>query len=221
MEVIRGKKTFHMDSEEFKELIFSYSAIEIEIGTGNGKFVYELAKNHPNTFFIGIDADRSNLVTYSRKIYRKPERGGLGNVLYVIAPAENLPSGLESIVNTIWIVLPWGSLLQGLILAKKALLENMVRISCRKGVLKIFVSYDIKYEPVEMERLGLPELSIEYIDQTLAPLYASRKITITERRLLNNEEMKKISSTWAKYLAYGRRRKAFFIAGEVDNQVVV
>ena len=221
MEVIRGKKTFHMDSKEFKELISFYSAIEVEIGTGNGKFVYELAKNSSNTFFIGIDADRSNLVTYSRKIYRKPEKGGLGNVLYVIARAENLPSELDGIVNTIWIVLPWGSLLQGLILARKALLENIVRISCRKGVLKIFVSYDIKYEPVEMERLGLPELTIAYIDQELAPFYASEEITITERRLLNNEEMKKISSKWAKYLAYGRRRKTFFIAGEIDKQVVV
>ncbi len=180
--------------------------------------MYESAKNQPKTFFIGIDADKSSLVEYSRKIYRKPERGGLPNVLYVISSAENLPTELDTTADTIWVVLPWGILLQKLILGEKSVLKNIVRISRLKGILKMFISYDLKYEPAEMEKLGLPELTINYVDEELAPLYESEQIMITKREFVDNEAMKEVSSTWAKRLAFGRNRRTLFITAEIDKR---
>ena len=125
MEIIQGKKTKEIAVEEFRDIISAYNSIEIDIGTGDGKFIYESARNNPDTFFIGIDSDRNNLVKYSHKIYRKPEKGGLSNVLYVISNVENLPCELHAIADTVWIILPWGSLLQGIVLGKKKVLGNI------------------------------------------------------------------------------------------------
>lgn len=216
MEVICGKETFHMDAEEFNRIVAPYSTVAVEIGTGNGKFVYELAKEQPDTFFIGIDADRNNLIKYSHKVHRKPERGGLPNVLYVIAGAEDLPPELDNTADVIWIVLPWGSLLQGIVLGENRILRNIARISSVHGVLKIFISYSVKYEPAEMEKRGLPTLTFEYIDDVLTPLYNREGLIITERNLLTNETMKEIPSKWAKRLAYGRKRKTLFIEARVE-----
>ncbi|MBU7009496.1 MAG: hypothetical protein HXS46_02305 [Theionarchaea archaeon] len=220
MEIIQGKKTSEMEQEEFRKIIAPYSSVNVEIGTGKGKFVYEMAKNHPKAFFIGVDADRNNLEKYSHKIYRKPERGGLPNALYVISNVEELPPELNNTANIIWVILPWGSLLQGLILARTSLLQNMMRISCAKGILNLYISYDVKYEPTKMENLGLPELTCELIDEKLAPMYSSEGITITERKILDNEALKEISSQWARQLAYGRKRKTFFIKAEINKELV-
>ncbi|KYK28836.1 MAG: hypothetical protein AYK19_05230 [Theionarchaea archaeon DG-70-1] len=219
MEVICGKKTFYMNAEEFKSMIAPYTTVAVEIGTGNGKFVYELAKSQPETFFIGIDADRSSLIKYSHKIHRKPERGGVPNVLYVIASVENLPHELDDTADTVWIVLPWGSLLRGVVSGAKSILKNIVQISSVNGILKMFISYSVKYEPVEMEKLRLPALTLEYIDSKLTPLYQEEGITITERNFLTNEPMKEIPSKWAKRLAYGRKRKTLFIEACIEKEV--
>ncbi len=220
MEIIKGKKTSEMDQKEFRKIIAPYSSVQVEIGTGKGKFVYEMAKNYPETFFIGVDADRNNLGKYSHKIYRKPERGGLPNALYVISSVEELPAELNNTAHTIWIILPWGTLLQGLILARKGLLRNIIRISCARGILNLYISYDVKYESVKIENLGLPELTYELIDGKLAPKYSSEGITITEREVLDNEALKEISSQWARQLAYGRKRRTFFVKAEINKEVV-
>lgn len=219
MEVICGKKTFPLNIEELRNILLPYTTIAVEIGTGNGKFVYEMAKTQPEIFFIGIDADRTNLMKYSHKIYRKPERGGLPNVLYVISGIENLPYELDNISDTTWIVLPWGSLLQGLILGEKSILRSIRRISSVQSVLKMFISYSIKYEPAEMEKLRLPELTPDYIDGTLTSLYAEEGITITEKTFLTNETLRSIPSKWARRLASGRKRKTLFIEALIQKEV--
>jgi len=219
MEVICGKKTFSMSIEELRSILLPYTTIAVEIGTGNGKFTYEMAKTRPETFFIGIDADRTNLQKYSHKIYRKPERGGLPNVLYIISSIENLPHELDNISDTTWIVLPWGSLLQGLILGEKSILRSIRRISSVQSVLKMFISYSIKYEPAEMEKLRLPELTPDYIDGTLTSLYAEEGITITDKKFLTNETLRSIPSKWARRLASGRKRKTLFIEALIQKEV--
>lgn len=77
MEVIRGKKIFNLSRADLIKHIQEYDIIAIDIGTGDGRFVYELAQDNPNWFCIGIDSERSNLEEYSAKIHKKPSRGGL------------------------------------------------------------------------------------------------------------------------------------------------
>ena len=93
--------------EEIKK---SEKGIIVDIGTGDGKFVYELAKEHPSRFIIGIDLSKENVRELSAKIYKKPSRGGLKNALFVLASAFDLPSELNNFVNQVFINFPWGRL---------------------------------------------------------------------------------------------------------------
>ena len=55
--------------------------VVIDIGTGDGLFVYECARANPNKFYIGIDANPRPLEKVSEKIHRNPAKRGLPNVL--------------------------------------------------------------------------------------------------------------------------------------------
>ena len=48
----------------------------IDIGTGDGRFVYQSARQNPNKFYIGIDPNVTPLEKISEKIHRKPSKGG-------------------------------------------------------------------------------------------------------------------------------------------------
>ena len=67
----------------------------IDIGTGDGRFVYQSARQNPTKFYIGIDPNTRPLEKISEKIYRKPAKGGAGNVLFIQAAIEDLPAELR------------------------------------------------------------------------------------------------------------------------------
>ncbi|MGH9881869.1 MAG: methyltransferase domain-containing protein, partial [Pyrinomonadaceae bacterium] len=92
--------------------------IVIDIGTGDGLFVYQCARQNPRKFFIGIDANPRPLEKISERIHRKPAKGGLPNVLFLQAAVEELPSELYGVADEVHIHFPWGSLLRALMLGE-------------------------------------------------------------------------------------------------------
>ena len=98
------------------------------MGTGDGLFVYRSARSNPRKFFIGIDANSRQLEKISEKIYRKPAKGGLPNVVFVQSAAEDLPSELKGIASEVYVNFPWGSLLRAVAGGNRTALINLRRI---------------------------------------------------------------------------------------------
>ena len=69
----------------------------IDIGTGDGLFVYQSARQNPKKFYIGVDANPRALEKVSEKVHRKPAKGGLANVLFLQAAVEDLPTELDGV----------------------------------------------------------------------------------------------------------------------------
>lgn len=216
METIQGKKSVYLDREELRKIIGPFNQVTVDIGTGDGKFAYELAKKNPGSFFIGVDAERSNLEEYSARAIRKPHKGGAANLIYTIANAENMPDELSGLADLIWIVLPWGSLLKGFALAQENLLNNIVKIAAPGALLKAVLTYELRYEAMEIEKLGLPGLSPGYVDEFLAPRFRQWGISIGEKKFLTNRELKNIASTWAKRLGFGKTRVILYIQAVIN-----
>lgn len=217
MEAMKGASSIDMSSDEFRERIARYPTVCIDLGCGDGKYCYEMARSDPDSMYLGIDADRNGLVEYSRRILKKPSKGGLDNVLYLISNAEALPGDLDGIADEITVILPWGSLLKGLVVPDPLYLSNIRRISKDGAILKIYLNYDVKYEPVEMDRKGLPELTESYVGDNMVPAYASAGIRITGYRFMENEEARSIPSTWTRKLGFGRARSTLLIEGVIEG----
>jgi 16S rRNA (adenine(1408)-N(1))-methyltransferase len=46
----------------------------VDIGTGDGRYVYRSARANPGKFYIGIDVQRRSLGKVSEKVHRRPRR---------------------------------------------------------------------------------------------------------------------------------------------------
>ena len=174
--------------------------VVIDIGTGDGFFVYQCARENPKKFYIGVDANARPLEKISEKIHRSPAKGGRPNVLFVQAAIETLPSELDGVADEVHIHFPWGSLLRCVARGDENVLRNLRRICASEGVLEIIIGLDPARDRSEIERLGLTLFSTDYIDQQLVPRYRAAGFEIAERGVLPRSEWSKLQTSWAKRL---------------------
>ena len=106
---------------------------------------------------------RENVRNYSARAGRKPERGGLPNVLYVVASVEHVPEELRALTDEVYVTLPWGSLMRGLILGEAAVLDGVAALARPGAVVHIVLNTRIFEDPVPIEARDLPELTPEYV----------------------------------------------------------
>jgi 16S rRNA (adenine(1408)-N(1))-methyltransferase len=190
--------------------------IVIDIGTGDGLFVYQRARQNPNKFFIGIDANPRPLEKVSEKIHRNPAKGGLPNVLFIQAAIEELPPELDGVADEAHIHFPWGSLLQAVATGDEKALSNLRRICSAGGMLEIVMGLDAERDRSEIERLGLKALTSDYIKEELIPRYRAVGFEIIESGALAQGEWPKIESSWAKRLRGGAGRAIVYIIAEAQ-----
>jgi 16S rRNA (adenine(1408)-N(1))-methyltransferase len=201
-----------MNSEDL--LNHTGEGVVLDIGTGDGRFVSALARQNPHKFYIGIDANTKALEKISMKATRKPNKGGLPNVLFIQAAVEDLPEELNETADEIHIHFPWGSLLRAVVLGEEKVLAALRRICAPECALEIIIGIDEERDKGEMERLGLPGLSTEYLQKTLIPKYEAAGFALLEKGNLSSSEWAKIETSWAKKLRGNEQRRVTFLVFE-------
>jgi 16S rRNA (adenine(1408)-N(1))-methyltransferase len=187
--------------------------VVIDIGTGDGLFVYQCARDNPNKFYIGIDANARPLEKISERIHRKPAKGGLPNVLFIQAAIEDLPSELDGVADEVHVHFPWGSLLSVVAAGNETILRNLRRVCAPECLLEIVIALDPERDRSEIERLGLYILSADYVDQELFRRYQACGFEIFERGVLAQSEWTNLQTSWAKRLRGNEGRTLiYFVA---------
>jgi len=185
--------------------------VVIDIGTGDGLFVYQSAREQPSRFFIGIDASARPLEKVSEKIYRKPAKGGLPNALFIQAAVEDLPAELDAVADEVHVHFPWGSLLRAVTTGEGLVLGNLRRICSEGALLEVIVGLDPERDRTEIERLCLPALSEALVDSVLIPRYRSAGFEIFERGTLLPDEWPRLHTSWAKRLRGNPNRSLLYL----------
>lgn len=188
-------------------MLHTGEGVIVDIGTGDGHFVYRSALRNPKKFYIGIDANPRPLEKISEKIYRKPAKGGLPNALFLQAAVEDLPPDLDGIADEIHIHFPWGSLLRAVATGEQSVLSNLRRICGPEALLEIVIGVDPVRDNSEVQRLALPTLSNEYIDSILVPAYREAGFEIVERASLPASQWACFETSWAKRLKGNAKRQ--------------
>lgn len=188
--------------------------IVVDIGTGDGRFVYQCARSQPTKFFIGIDANAKALEKISEKIYRKPAKGGLPNILFVQAAVENLPPELDGVADEIHIHFPWGSLLRAVLSADAEVLGNLRRICAPGCLLEIITGLDPLRDRAEIERLELPALSEEYLETILVHKYRAAGFDVLEKGTLSPAEWAQLRTSWARRLQGNTMREVVYLIAQ-------
>src|SRR5262249_26460619 len=146
---------------------------------------YHSARENPNKFFIGIDANPRALEKISEKIHRKP---ALPNALFVQAAVEDLPTELNSVADEIHIHFPWGSLLRAVCLPDQAVLTNLTPTSAPDAVLEVIIALNEDRDRTEIDRLGIPPIPLDHIDAVLKPAYRESGWEIFDRGIASTQD---------------------------------
>ena len=185
----------------------------IDIGTGDGRFVYQSARRNPRKFYIGIDPNAGPLEKISEKIHRKPAKGGAPNVLFIQAAIEDLPAEFDGVADELHVHFPWGSLLRAIATAEISALKNLRRICSSGALLEVVIGLNPFQDRSELERLGITDLSLQQIDEVLAPKYSQAGFEITERGILPASEWPEFNTSWARRLQQSHDRPITYLIG--------
>lgn len=189
----------------------------MDVGTGDGSFVYQSARRHPDRFYIGIEAQSSALEKISEKIHRKPAKGGLPNVLFIQAAVESLPAELDGVADEVHVHFPWGSLLGAAATGDEAILRNLRRICAPDAWLEVVIALDPERDRAEIERLKLAPLSPEFLETTLIPRYRTAGFDVVEYGTPPPSEWPQLHTSWAQRLrGNAGRQLCYLIARAIE-----
>lgn len=197
MERIRGKKSLSINSFELQTQMTPYPHCLIDIGTGDGRFIQNTARQQPEWFCIGIDACRENLHKTSQK--------APANALYLIASAQALPAALNGRASRITINFPWGSLLESLLQGDPALLDGLERLALSNTRIEIRLNGGALAEAGWSLETGARQV---YENLCQAGWKARPPVA------LGDQDLRAFPSTWARRLAFGRDPRAVLLSGQ-------
>ena len=205
MKIIQGNKEKEINEPQLIELSTKFKSVVVDLGTGDGRFAYKMAREDPTALVIGLDPSKKQLENFSKKANKEK----LTNILYVIGSIEMLPEELAGVADKVYINFPWGSLLAGIANASGQTIEDVSSLIKPGGGLEIIFGYSQSADPSEVERLGLSDLSAKKVKGEVIPEFERRGFGVVEVQELGKEEVFEISSTWGKKLSFGQKRKIF------------
>jgi len=198
LECIRGKASSYLDAADLAATARGYAGVLLDLGTGDGRYAWEMARAHPDWLAIGLDACREGL----RDRSRKPLPGG--NALFVIANALALPPGLSGLATRITINFPWGSLLRGLLDGDPALLDGLHAVARPGAILECRLNGGALAEAGWALDDGAARVGRVLRDAGFAP--AAMGPTRLDARAL-----RACPTSWARRLAFGRDPRATYL----------
>ena len=194
METIRGKTSRELNDNELAERLADYNHIQLDLGTGDGRFVRKMAEEQQDRFFIGIDACRENL--------RLNSRSKLPNVLFVVANAQALPQELNGLASHVTINFPWGSLLTSLLSKQDSLASRLL------SVTRPFAGMDIH---LNVEALATAGWTLESGADQIQRILQAEGWSTKSRSWMDACHLRSFPTTWAKHLAFGRDPRAIHL----------
>jgi 16S rRNA (adenine(1408)-N(1))-methyltransferase len=156
--------------------------------------VLRRARREPGTLVIGVDAEASAMADASRSAAANPSKGGLTNALFLVESAECLPGPLAQTADLVTVVLPWGSLLRGVLDADARIAHGLRSLLRPNGELLLFLS--------EIDRPAVDDLGERL---------AAHGLQSGEVREAVESDVRALSSGWARRLGIPGSRPAWII----------
>jgi 16S rRNA (adenine(1408)-N(1))-methyltransferase len=207
--VVGKGRTVVLDAAALAELRDRYPDAIVDVGTGDARFAYHLASEEPDRLVVALDALDEPMGEIAHKATRKPARGGRPNLVCLRAAIENLPPELHGIGHEVFVQLPWGRLLEGIVRATPDVLGGIASLCGPAARVVVTLNGEIWEDstPARYEDLPLPDP--DYVREVVGPGFARAGITIEPARYLTASEANSLPTTWARRLGHGRPHPRF------------
>ncbi|MDQ7829393.1 MAG: class I SAM-dependent methyltransferase [Armatimonadota bacterium] len=128
VDVVCGRRLERVPAAALRVWAQTYQRVVVDLGAGDGRAAYRLARTHPTWAALAVDPDVRALREVSWRAARPVPRGGAPNACFIRAALEMLPAGLDALADEIRIAYPWGSLLRTVLGQDAMELRRMVRL---------------------------------------------------------------------------------------------
>jgi 16S rRNA (adenine(1408)-N(1))-methyltransferase len=198
--VVLGKRVEPVPAEQVRVWARGFDRTVLDVGTGDGRWLYRQARVHPGWACIGIDANPERMREVSFRAGRKPARGGVPNLWFIRASIDALPQALRGVADEIYILYPWGSLLDAVWAPRAAALSAIGSLARPGGRLEVHVNTSA----VAGRAMRTAALTAGY---------AAGGIRLHEVRT----ETGPSGTSWAKRVAHGRTAQIIVLVGTVAS----
>jgi len=207
---VTGKgRTRPLTSGAFAEIQARYRLTSVDVGTGDARFAYHLASEDPGRLVIGIDALADNMGERAATAARKPAKGGRPNLLLVHAAIEALPAELQHVADRVYVQLPWGALLEGIVTARDDVLGGIAALCRPQAVVVVTLNGEIWLDSTPTRYEALPVPTPDYVRDVVAPGFARFGIRLDDAAYLSATAAKQLPTTWARKLGHDRAHPRF------------
>jgi 16S rRNA (adenine(1408)-N(1))-methyltransferase len=213
MKQVLNRRLVPLSSEELEALRSAHARCLVDVGTGDGRFVYRYAAEHPEALCVGLDPVADAMREISAKAARKPARGGLPNALFLMDAAETLPGGLAGFADLLTINYPWGSLLRALAAPEVEILKRLAALGHPGTELVILFNASVFDDPAYCARLGITPIEAKRARGELASSYAEAGLEVEE--VTEHTGPVDHRTSWGQRLILGSARKTLRVAGRI------
>lgn len=204
MRRVAGRATDELTGADLAALRSGYDRVLLDVGTGDGKHVLQLARDRPDTLVVGLDAAPDGMRRAAARAAAKPERGGLPNALFVWAAAERLPAELRDL-DEVHVLMPWGSLLRGLLGPDPALRRGLAAVA--RPAADFLVTLNLHaWRPPVPEVGDLPEPTPD--GTGLPERFAADGWRVDEAGYLDGGQVAALATSWTRRLRSSRDQLA-------------
>jgi SAM-dependent methyltransferase len=175
--------------------------ILVDVGCGDGRHTVRWALREPDALVVGIDAETTRL-DWALAAARRRRLPGL---LFVTAPAADPPAPLVGRADEIAAVMPWGSLLDGILGGDDRVLDGVLALGRPGATLEAVVNVRPWDAPSSLDRklAATPEPTPEHLAR-LAERYAERGWLLELPEPLTDADARALGSTWASRVVSAR-----------------
>jgi len=173
----------------------------VDVGCGDGRHTLRWAERATDALVVGLDAETTRL----DRALGAARRRRLAWLLFVSAPAEDPPAPLAGRADEIAVVMPWGSLLDGVLGGDDRVLAGVLGLGKPGATLDAVVNVRPWDAPSSVDRrlAATPEPTPEHL-AALADRYAERGWRLDPPEPLTDAVARALGSTWASRVVAAR-----------------
>lgn len=188
----------------------------VDVGCGDGKHTVRWAERRPDALVVGLDAETTRLERAAATARKRKLR-----VLFVTASAEQAPEPLIGRCAEIAVVMPWGSLLDGILGADEAALRAVLGLGTDAATLDAVVNVRPWDAPASVDRklAATPEPTPEHL-AGLTAAYGRLGWKLEPGELLTDVEARALGSTWASRVVAARASRLLRLRATVTGAAV-
>lgn len=169
-----------------------------DLGAGDGKYAIRLARKLQAALVVAVDAEGIRL----RKSAQRLKGGAPENLFFWLGSLDSGIPFAQAMFDEIHVILPWGSLLEGMLGLDISVLDHVLNLG-RQNARLIVVLNQRPWRAGNVNRRteNLPSPSDASTEARIRGLLSDRGWLVKNWYLLDESEARSVDSSWARRIA--------------------